>query len=195
MINKLSNYFVDLLMLRSSSENSSSRNIYLYGAECLLNISFTTLLLLIWGIITKNVLSICIWIFCFSLLRNHTGGFHAPSQISCIISSTILGISSTFMVYLNIFNNMNFIRLIYVIGFIYFMILAPLEHPNKPIKKEKRIYHKICALTIVSVEFILLHLLPLNLSLYIVIAFVHTISLNIIELLLRIIKSKMKTYL
>ena len=65
-----------------------------YGLECIINSAITSILILAFALLTHHFVSCLIWIVYFTLLRSKIGGYHAPSHISCILSSTGLCIFS-----------------------------------------------------------------------------------------------------
>lgn len=67
--------------------------IYTYGIEILLNCSCTILILTIFALISKTVLTMYLWLFSFFILRSRIGGLHMDTNEKCIISSSLLGIS------------------------------------------------------------------------------------------------------
>lgn len=55
-------------------------------------------ILCIWGIFTHSFFETLLWIAAFSLIRHYVGGLHAPSELSCIVSSILIGATNYFVI-------------------------------------------------------------------------------------------------
>lgn len=131
--------------------------IYLYGIECLCNELIANLILLIIGIFIHHVYEILVWSFTFVLLRTNIGGYHLHTHRSCVIISTLLGITSPLVN--NFFGNLSLVYIIVILLCVLIVIfkIAPVVHPNHPISTKRINYlHKrsmfistfICACTV-----------------------------------------------
>lgn len=95
MISTISKKIVQMLIASSNIEPElGQEDEYIYGLECFFNTAITLFMLFVWGLLTNTLLETCCWIVAFSTLRHHSGGLHAPTQLSCITSSCLLGISN-----------------------------------------------------------------------------------------------------
>ena len=133
MIQKLSRKVVTTLVTASHQTiDDEQQEVYLYGMECFLNTGITVCLLFIWGVFLDTLLETIIWIISFSLLRKYSGGYHAHSQLSCIVSSTLIGISNTFA--LNYFTpELCLLFPIFGLAIFVFIFLVPVISPTKPL--------------------------------------------------------------
>lgn len=98
MIKKYSKRIANLLINYSGTPSKEQNiEIYIYGLECFFNTLIPLILLVTWGICSKTLIETFCWISSFCIFHHYAGGFHAPTQLSCILSSTMLGISNYFI--------------------------------------------------------------------------------------------------
>lgn len=181
MIQKLSRKVVTTLVTASHQTiDDEQQEVYLYGMECFLNTGITVFLLFIWGVFLDTLLETIIWIISFSLLRKYSGGYHAHSQLSCIVSSTLLGISNTFA--LNFFNP-DFCLLfpIFVLAIFVFIFLVPIISPTKPLSPLLAYRNKKIALFLIILYFFLSLILPPSIGITITHATITTCILVILS--------------
>lgn len=120
--------------------DKDSEEVMAYGAFNLLQILYSTLWIIIFGIVLNMLREVLIIFFTISVLRKYSGGVHASSPERCtIIGTTVcvgfgLTISNLYWVF-NIFN----ISFLCVVSFIfsYYVVykLAPVDSIAKPIVK------------------------------------------------------------
>ena len=138
-LSKKITYFI--ISTSNTSPDSDQIKVYIYGLECFLNTGFTICILFIWGLFTNTIPETICWIVAFSVLRHHVGGLHAHTQLSCILSSCLMGISN-WMVIAYIPYQSTIALLICAICIVTFMLYAPLDTPKYKLthsmaKKEK----------------------------------------------------------
>lgn len=109
-----------------------------YGALNLLHTSLSTILLILFGILTKSLLEILVISLTSALLRQYSGGAHATSPNRCAISSVILfGGLSQIVKYIIIFDNIQQILIYQVITLVFILYIlyryAPADNPSKRI--------------------------------------------------------------
>lgn len=155
------------------------REVYIYGLECLLNTGLTVILLTIWGIVTNSLLETLFWIVCFIKFRNYTGGFHAPTQLTCVLSSILLGCSNYFVIELIEPSSALFL-IIYLFCAITCLLFAPVETTKKPLTHKLRVHYKLISLSILGVCFLINPFLPIKIGTSISYAFVCTAFLVLI---------------
>lgn len=98
MIKKYSKKIAHLLINYSKTPSTEENiDIYIYGLECFFNTIIPLILLVVWGIFSKTIIETLCWLSSFCIFRHYAGGFHAPTQFSCILCSTMLGISNYFI--------------------------------------------------------------------------------------------------
>lgn len=154
MIHTLSVKLVSKLLSKSSDVYAEDAEIYIYGAECLINEVITDILLLLIGILTSHVLFIIIWDITFTLLRIHIGGLHAASHGACIFTSLLLGMAAIFSApYLSKVALYNLLLLLVLL--VPVAKNAPLSHANHPISSEEWEKKHRVALAIYIIEGVL----------------------------------------
>lgn len=100
----------------------------------------------------------------FVALRSMTGGYHASTYLKC---NTIFSFISLFTLMFSkasskIHLSVGIITLFFLPAVTIFLWLAPIENPNKPIEKKKRIYWKLTAVIVSVLLYILSILLYIN---------------------------------
>ena len=65
---------------------ADKKEVYVYGLECSLNLIISDSILLTYAFYMGQIPELLLWLICFSLLRTHVGGYHAPSHFLCISS-------------------------------------------------------------------------------------------------------------
>lgn len=143
--------------LVNNGAQEKNKDLYRYGAECLLYELISNTILLIFGLLSKRFIDMILWLIFFTILRVNVGGYHAKNHITCIILSTLLG-GSAVLIY-PIFSMM-----IPVIIFVSFLLLyiiiriAPVINKNHPvsIKKQKTVKKLSVVLAILELFLIFL---------------------------------------
>lgn len=122
--------------------DEEKRSIIEYGLFAFLHMGISILSILIVGSVFNVAIESLIISCIIAILRKFSGGAHASTPINCAIVGILI---SVFPAYLgkNINLNVNYIILlgiiIYIVSFIIIYKLAPVDSPNKPIKKEEKI--------------------------------------------------------
>ncbi len=99
MLRSLSEIFINYLTNLSGKEfDDDDKEVYIYGLECLLNTLIVISLLLVWSLFAHRFWETVLWISVFTLTRHYAGGVHAPSELTCILSSVFLGMSNAYIV-------------------------------------------------------------------------------------------------
>ena len=123
--------------------------VYYYGFKIIIGGINKFILLIIPGLLLNILPQLIITTLSFSSLRIWTGGLHLDSYTKCsyisLLSFTIIALLSKYII-LNQFISMSiFLSVLFLI-----LIYAPIEHPNKPIKENKKIKFKLIALFVLS---------------------------------------------
>ena len=123
--------------------------VYYYGFQIIIGGINKFLLLIISGLLLNILPQLLITTISFVSLRIFAGGLHYDSYTKCtyisLLSFTIMALLSKYII-LNQFISM----LIFLFMYFIILIYAPIEHPNKPIKENKKIRFKIIALFVLS---------------------------------------------
>lgn len=147
MIKKISEKFLTYLInSKVISDTEDNREFYRYGIEITISSLLNVILILGIGIVTNSMIESIIFLVCFILLRQFTGGFHADTYFKCnlsfcIVFSIVLVLYYTTAQYLSTYISI-------LITFVCVSIIlakCPIEHINKPIPNNRKIVHKILA--------------------------------------------------
>ena len=97
ILHNLSKFLISRLALCSNRDIGRQQfDVMIYGMDCLLNSFLTALILFIWGLSTGDIAVTTFWLVSFVLYRHTLKGWHAPGNLSCIIISSITGITASF---------------------------------------------------------------------------------------------------
>ena len=165
---KLCNKIANKLAIELNYDNDK-KEVLAYGAFALLQMLISIAFVLIFGLIFNVAVEALIISFTVSLLRKYSGGVHASSLSACMFIGTTIcvGLAISIKCFLVPPFDIKIQLIIGVIIFIwsYYLIykLAPVDSPNKPIKREEKIRRMRKGSIIV-------------LSIYLVIALINIIS-------------------
>jgi len=124
--------------------NNDKKEVIAYGTFALLQTFLSIFLVFIIGYLFHISTEAIIVLFTASILRKYSGGAHADSPGKCTLIGVIICIGQATLISVLVGNFINFnIALILVIAtfmWAYFMmyLLAPVDSPSKPIKKEEK---------------------------------------------------------
>ena len=127
-MNSIAARIVDLLVLKRIIDKES-KDIYIYGFSMLIYTIISTIIIVLIGIISGNVLSVLILIILFYKNQSVGGGFHASTHLGCLICMIIgtivylAALSSSSSMYID------FLLMITAIGILWQYPLV--LHPNK----------------------------------------------------------------
>lgn len=113
-----------------------------YGLFAFFHMSVSILLVAVIGLIFNVMIEALIISFIVAILRKFSGGAHASTALNCAIVGVLISIIPAYITKdLNL--NINYIVFIgiplYIISLIIVYKLAPVDSPNKPIKKQEKI--------------------------------------------------------
>lgn len=153
MIKKLAFNILNYIIRNNAiSDEINEKEYYQYGIEITISSLLNIILILSIGFITKNMIESIIFLPIFILLRHLTGGYHANSYFMCNLSFCI-----AFSLLITMYNlTWSFLTsysciLISFVSIGIIAIYCPIEHINKPIKKEHRKYYKTMAMLLGTV--------------------------------------------
>ncbi|WP_411168826.1 accessory gene regulator ArgB-like protein [Clostridium sp. MB05] len=113
-----------------------------YGLFAFFHMSISILLVAIIGTIFNVMIEALIISFVVAILRKFSGGAHASTAFNCAVVGVLVSVIPAYITKNISFNN-NYIIFIgiilYVISLIIIYKLAPVDSPNKPIRKEEKI--------------------------------------------------------
>lgn len=188
MINIISRKIIHYLITASAIEPESDQvEVYIYGLECFLNTGITVLILFIWGFLTNTFTETCCWLVAFSILRHHAGGLHAPTQISCIASSCLLGISNWLAITLFSYQTVGAWCIFFLCISICFLY-APADTSKYQFTEVLRKKEKIYSISILLIGFLISLILKNRISISILYSNVCVCVLLFIKAILRKVK-------
>lgn len=113
-----------------------------YGLFAFFHMSISILLVAVIGLIFNVMIEALIISFVVAILRKFSGGAHASTALNCAIVGVLISIIPSYITK-NLNFNINYIIFIgiplYIILLIIIYKLAPVDSPNKPIKKQEKI--------------------------------------------------------
>jgi accessory gene regulator B len=113
-----------------------------YGLFAFFHMSISILLVAVIGLIFNVMIEALIISFVVAILRKFSGGAHASTALNCAIVGVLISVIPAHIVK-NLNFNINYIIFIgiplYIILLIIIYKLAPVDSPNKPIKKQEKI--------------------------------------------------------
>ncbi len=181
MISKVAKIITQYLIKKHAIEDDDYQ-IYHYGLFVLISESFFWGYCLFVGAVLKIVLPSLLFCAFFFLSHRFAGGFHAKTELHCLMITLSSFLISIIAIKLSVQLNDIFLLVFYVCCSIILIVLSPADTPQKPLSnKDKILFKKITSL-IVAVGFIAIVVLFVkNIYLYanaIVIAvFLQTLSI------------------
>ena len=142
-------------MIKEKIVPAEDEEIYVYGWSLILSHAGSFLTMFLVAALTGEVLGTLIFLAAMIPLRSYAGGFHADTYFKCFLLS-MSGYAIALAVAL--------LWPIHVYGWTLMLLLfsvlvtfsvAPVDHPNKPLKEIRRWQHKVVSRVIVSVEAVL----------------------------------------
>lgn len=147
MIQRISKMILEYLIRSKVIEDTDSdREYYQYGIEITVSSLLNIILILSIGIIARSFFESIIFLLCFVLIRQFTGGYHADTYFKCNLTfccsfMAVLILYYTTAQYLSTYISI----LITFVCVSVFLVKCPIEHINKPIPNNRKVVHKILA--------------------------------------------------
>ena len=145
LIEKISNKFAGKISAELGYDEEK-REVIAYGTHALLQLTFSLLLVIVFGLIFGVLVESLIATFAASVLRRYSGGAHATSPIICVIVGTIVAVGFGLLSKITALNNIWLVLglTVFVIAYGMFIIKqrAPVESENKPISDRRKVKMK-----------------------------------------------------
>ena len=152
MIQKFSDQFTDFLLFKGIIENEN-REIYAYGFVALFSTVINIIILITIGLITGLLFETIIFMLMFGVLRVYCGGYHAQSNVSCILIFVMFyGLSMAVVKFLPADFHGTFSLILGITSFLIIFLLAPIEHKNKPFIGDEYRKFRIMSIIIAAIE-------------------------------------------
>ena len=185
MIYQLSKRTIEYIAACSNQDiDQDQLDVYIYGLECFINTAVPVVLLTIFSILHDSLFETWLWIFAFTLLRKYIGGYHAPTQFTCMAFSTCLGIGNTFAIRQLTFHWIP-VAILYFLCIGIATILCPINSAKKQLSNTQRMHYKCYVLDLMIFFFLVSIFLPSSFAITLAYSVVCCILLIVIELLRR----------
>lgn len=141
-IEKITNH-IAAKIARHLKLDQDHEQVLAYGAFNILQISYSILLVILFGAICDVLIEALIISFTIAILRKYSGGVHAASPNQCAVIGTLVAVGFGWVIkeltpYLNSMLINIFCGSVFLFGFFIMYRYAPVDTPNKPIKKEDK---------------------------------------------------------
>ena len=114
------------------------RDIYIYGLELLISTLFTSISILILGLLIEEWISGVAYLTVYFLLKSYTGGYHAKHYYECYIYSILVFIALIIIKKIILYDYQPIIGLFSLIfSIIIIFKFAPVENKNNPKTKDE----------------------------------------------------------
>ena len=98
------NYISNQIAFFLSSNKIISKNdepVYAYGAELILANMVSWLTFVVIGIVSRQLIYVCVFSVCFLVLRTYAGGYHANTRLGCylisLFTTVIVALNAAYM--------------------------------------------------------------------------------------------------
>jgi accessory gene regulator B len=136
MLNKLAAK-ISSKMLQRGIISDEMFDIYVYGFELVLSFLFGVAVMLFIGIVSDRIFHTLIFLLVFVTLRSFTGGYHANTYGVCfMVTISIFVVTLLLSEYINI--SWWYYCFLLLIGVPIIYVVAPIEHPNKPLDMDDK---------------------------------------------------------
>lgn len=175
MVDKICDTLLDKIMKSDSSIDEEKAEVIYYGLQNLVGELPKIFIVFALAAVLKIFNLVVIGTVVLIIYRGLAGGVHLKTHISCLLTSTILMIGSTYLAKALIYENILLIySILFVFNFFISLLYAPADTENKPIMKEsQRIKQKVAScimvVTIYAVStFIIKNKVITNLFMYMI---------------------------
>lgn len=154
MLHKLSETIADYFF---DDKDQYAIEIYIYGIELAISSLFGTILVILIGIVTRNLIESIIFMAALTSVRVFSGGYHANTYLKC---NLITLASAIFTITLNklliiVFSKQIILYLLictFVLLLLTIIIYCPVENKNKQIQPEDKIKFKFMSVAVVVIQ-------------------------------------------
>lgn len=166
MISKISTIIVNLL-IKNSTITEDDRELYQYGFFILMSQMLYFTITMVFGLLLGVFIESIVFYCSFQLIRRYAGGFHASTETSCGIMTTISLLISVVLIRVSLSVNLEISFLIAAtFAAISICILCPLDTPEKQLSKSESNYYRkvsLCVLLLISVVIVISKTLKIKL--------------------------------
>lgn len=172
-------------LLKNGCIIEQDKEIYVYSFQVILSTLVSSVFIIIWSILFKQVLNTVVFFIGFYLCRKISGGYHAKNQFTCFIFTQLIFISFLALItFSNILEYKYILIILTIASNIIIYTIAPVDCENKPFSKEEVLKYKkqskIFAIFNMIFIIITIHFSIFNNKLFCYIMGVSTISMLLI---------------
>lgn len=142
MINKISKNAA-VFFIKNNLIQEDEIDIYIYGLQLIISSILGISIILFLGIISERLTDSLIFLFCFIILRQYSGGYHANSYLKCNLYFITIFLLTEFVV---IYTQSEYIDALTVglvcISFVIMLRLAPIDNINKKLSNSQKLKNK-----------------------------------------------------
>lgn len=141
MENKLSKKICNLL-LKWGVITAELEEVYIYGFELLISFLFSTLIVLMIGILLKQIPSTLAFLAIYISVRQFTGGYHAKTHFMCQFWTIAFYLG---VLILSLFTKIPIwtFLILGIVGLTVIVAWGPIENPHKPLTINEKRKHKL----------------------------------------------------
>lgn len=166
MINKLSESVADYFLKNNIIEEKDT-DIYIYGSKLIISSLLGVLIIWLSGTILEKFTDSIIFLICFMLLRQYSGGYHADSYFKCnlyfiitflIVEVTVIFTQENFKGFLS--------AAMFCTSFVILLKFAPLDNKYKRLSESQKRKNKRISIKIFTVLLVIVLLLKITVGNY-----------------------------
>lgn len=148
MINKISKN-VAVFFIKNNLIQVDEIDIYIYGLQLIISSILGISIILFLGIISERLTDSLIFLFCFIILRQYSGGYHANSYLKCnLYFISIFLLTEAAVIYTQAkYKDVLTVGLI-CISFVIILRFAPIDNINKKLSNSQKLKNKKITLII-----------------------------------------------
>ncbi|WP_313346261.1 accessory gene regulator B family protein [Sedimentibacter sp.] len=148
MINKISKN-VAVFFIKNNLIQVDEIDIYIYGLQLIISSILGISIILFFGIISDHLTDSLIFLFCFIILRQYSGGYHANSYLKCnLYFISIFLLTEAAVIYTQAkYKDVLTVGLI-CISFVIILRFAPIDNINKKLSNSQKLKNKKITLII-----------------------------------------------
>lgn len=170
MIKRISDFFAKRL-IQNSIILQEDKVLYEFGVKVLIWHILHISIVVILGLVFDRFFETFFFVILYSILRKYAGGYHAKSEINCLLCSFIVVIFANIFLDFLLDNDNMISSCLFLIFCGIIWKLAPVDNENRPLSSEERcLYALKCKIVLISllILYILLLLLIPQYSMVIV---------------------------
>lgn len=152
MISKLSAYLTEK-MLSNGAISKEDKGLYIYGLFMLISHLVFFIISCVFGLILGCVLESIVFYVAFQFIRRYAGGYHAATETSCDILSTLSILACIVVIRLSkTYDIQTALLIISALSAVCIFVFCPLDTPEKPLTdKEFKYFRKISWLILLAI--------------------------------------------